>query len=185
MRTYRPGLEQHREAMMRHYHYYEDRLHNMTNAPDDYMDDVRYKSLQRHRRKLDALFNAVYKEYDKMKVANPDICATLCLFTNFILVSTYAYRAYIKPLGEAIIKQLPTYAEDAIRRLERSGDAANRMLEAIDIDHIGEGRAATAMMSRISKGLLESIVSVDELNRAASYANKEYKRAEKETVNKK
>lgn len=184
LRTHLSALEADREAMMRHYGFFEDRMHMMTEAPDDYLDDVRYKSLERQRHRLDALFNAVRKEYATLGVPFPEVCATLCLFTNFVIVAKAAYRAYIKVLGEAIIKQLPTHPEDALRRLDRSGLAANRLLRAIDTERLGEDKAGTAVIVRMSKELLESIISAEELNRAAAYANKEYKKAQQEEAQK-
>lgn len=185
LREQRPDLEQDRAAMMRHYTFYEDRLHMLTNAPDDYLDDIRLKALQRHRRKVDALSNAVRKEYTHLGVPFAEVCTTLCLFTNFIVVAEKTYRAYVELLGEAIIKQLPTYPEDAIRRLERSGNAANRLIEAIDTQGLAAGRVGTKVTERIVQGLLDSIISAEELDRAAAYANKEYRKAEREAAKKK
>lgn len=172
-----PGLDRDREAMMRHYHFYEDRLHMMTKAPDDYLDDIRLKACQRHRRKLEALLKAVCKEYARIGVPCPKACATLCIFTNFIIVAEEAYRAYVRILGDGVARQLPTFAEDAIRRLERSGAAAGRIIGEIDTGRRSSDMTATAVISRMAKGLLESIISPDELNRAAEYANKEYRKA--------
>lgn len=184
LRGQRPDLERYREAMMRHYHFYEDRMHMLTEAPDDYLDDIRLKALQRHRRKVDALGNAVLKEYTHLGVPNPEVCTALCLFLNFIIVAEKSYRAYVELLGETIVKQLPSFPEDAIRRLERSGNAANRLIEAIDHEGLGTGKGGTKVTERIVQGLLESIVSTDELNRAAAYANKEYRKAEREAAKK-
>ena len=185
LRAHLPALEADREAMMRHYGFFEDRMHMMTEAPDDYLDDVRYKSLERHSHKLNALLNAVRKEYATLGVPFPEVCATLCLFTNFVIVAREAYRTYVKVLGEAIVKQLPSYPEDALRRLERSGLAADRLIQAIDKERLSEGKAATDVIVKISKELLESIISAEELNRAAEYANKEYRKAEQEAAKKK
>ena len=185
LRAHLPALEADRKAMMRHYGFFEDRMHMITEAPDDYLDDVRYKSLERHSHKLNALLNAVRKEYATLGVPFPEVCATLCLFTNFVIVAREAYRTYVKVLGEAIVKQLPSYPEDALRRLERSGLAADRLIQAIDKERLSEGKAATDVIVKISKELLESIISAEELNRAAEYANKEYRKAEQEAAKKK
>lgn len=167
-----------REAMMHHYHLYEDRLHMLTEAPDDYIDDIRSKAYDRHSRKVEALVNAVDKEYRSLGIPHNGLCATLCVLENFVVVSQQAYRASVRPLGEVIRKQLPTHAEDALRRLERSGDAAGRLLLAIDKDRLGEGKKANETMTRLAMELLESVVSPAELNRAAAYANKELKKEE-------
>lgn len=172
--------EDNREAMMHHYHLYEDRLHMLTEAPDDYIDDIRSKAYDRHARKVVALVNAVTKEYRTLGVPHAEVCATLCVLENFVLVSQRAYRATVKPLGGTICRQLPTHAEDALRRLERCGDAVGRLLRAIDTEGLGEGRTANGTMTRLARELLESVVSPDELNRAAAYANSELKKAGKE-----
>lgn len=180
LRSGMPGCGEDREAMMRHYHLYEDRLHMLTEAPDDYIDDIRSKAYDRHARKVVALVNAVTKEYRTLGVPHAEVCATLCVLENFVLVSQRAYRASVSPLGGTICRQLPTHAEDALRRLERCGDAVGRLLRAIDTEGLGEGRTANGTMTRLARELLESVVSPDELNRAAAYANSELRKTGKE-----
>lgn len=172
-----PTLVEDREAMMRHYHFYEERLLCITEAPEDYIADIRLKAYERNSRKMNALLNSLRKEYKSKGVPAEDICSMLGLFLNVAELTHKVYEVSIKPLGTRLQAFLPTYIADALRRLERSESAAERILEKIDKERIIFKCESNDTLLQLAHELFLNAISPDELEAAAKFANKELKKA--------
>lgn len=169
--------EEDRAAMMHHYHLFEGRIHPLlVRTDEDYTSDMREKVCERNKRKMNALVNALTKEIAKAGVPHPGAMAVLSAYANFAYLTKDIYEASVKPLGEVIRKQLPTDARDALLRLERSAEAALRIMKRIDVGGKYGSVQTNERTKKFAYELFLNIVNPDELERAVKYANKEAKK---------
>lgn len=173
-----PEVDEDREAMMRHYHFFEDRLLKITESPEDYILDIRQKAYERNSKKMEALLNGLRKEYERKEVPGADCCAMLGLFLNMAELASKVYKSSIKPLGTRLQAFLPTYIADALRRLERSESAADRILGQIDSEKRIFGCETNSNLIKLAHDLFLHVISPEELRVAAEYANKELRKGE-------
>lgn len=184
VRSDMPEADKLRQGMMRHYWRFTDRLATLTDAPQDFIDDLREKALKRMHRKMQALVNAIDKEFVRLGIGHHECCAVLCAYGNFITVAREAYQASVRPLGQVLIKSLPKYPMQALDVLDMSGEYANKIITLADPGHLGEGHKPNAAMTRLAESLLEKMASNEEFSRAANYALKGMKDSQNTKENK-
>lgn len=159
-----------RQGMMRHYWRFTDRLAQLVVAPEDYIDDMREKALKRLNRKMQALVNAIDKDFKKIGIEKHECCARVCAYINFCVVAKEAYKASVRPLGKVLQRSLPDYVIRALDVLDMSKDYANKILKVCDPNGLQEEHEANATILKFTEELLDKMCSQEEMERAASYA---------------
>lgn len=175
-----PDQEYLREGMMRHYHRYEERLTTLTNAPADFIEDLREKALQRTRRKADALCNSITKEAKECGIEHSECYAALTSFTNFVFVAEECYRVAERPLGKVLARYMPDYAKRALDILEMAGDYAKKLIAVVDPEGKRKGEFASKKEQDLALALIESIMSEEERSKALAYAEKGLRKQQKQ-----
>ena len=174
-----PDNVEYREAMMRRYHLMEEQINQLTMAPEDYIADMRLKTYQRHKRKMESLFNGLCKIYLKEGMRKAEVCAMISIYINMVELMHKCYNSALGTLGETVSRNIPKRLSQVLSWARLSQEAAIRMFKEIDVEGIMEKCEGNKKLFEQSQRLAESILSNDELERAVKYANQEYYKANK------